>query len=691
MAIDPVCGMHVDENKAIYKKDVDGRTIYFCAETCLKTYERPDVELRNLKILVAFSAIISIPVILLSFFLEITNENLILFLLATPVQFIAGFRFYKGFLDALKAGTSNMDTLIAIGTSAAWVYSSLVTFFPTIFQGEAYFDASVLIITLILTGKLLEEIAKGKASAAIKKLMGLQPKTARIIRNDNEVDIPIEDLLVGDIVIVKPGEKIPVDGVVIEGHSSVDEKMITGESMPVSKKAGDEVIGATINKSGLLKIKITKVGKDTVLAQIIKVVQEALTVKAPIQRLVDKVSSYFVPAVIVIAILSFFVWLYAGMGFVFALTIFITILIIACPCALGIATPTAILVGTSLGANNGILIKSGKALEISHKLTAVAFDKTGTLTKGEPEVMDIKPIDRTGAKKLLELAAIAEKGSEHPLGEAIVKKAGEMRIRIPDGSNYETVAGKGIRVSYLNKPIFVGNRVFMKELGFKVEDLETEIQKLEEQGKTTVIVAFGNRIIGIIGIADAVKQYSKEAVQTLRKMKIDVWMITGDNERTARAIAKEVGIENVMSEVLPQDKAKKVKELQKRGYNVAAVGDGINDAPMLAQADIGIAIGSGTDVALETGDLVLIKDDLRDVVTAIDLSRYTIRKIKENLFLAFFYNTASIPIAAGILTIFIPGFLLNPIIAGAAMAFSSVSVVGNALLMRRYKPKIPMD
>jgi len=689
MAIDPVCGMHVDENKAIYRKEIDGKTIYFCSETCLKTYERPEAELRNLKILVTFSAVVSVPVILLSFFLSVPNGNLILFLLSTPVQFIAGFRFYKGFLDALKAKTPNMDTLIAIGTSSAWFYSSLVTFFPNAFQGETYFDASVIIITLILTGKLLEEIAKGKASTAIKKLMGLQPKTARIIRDEKEMDIPIEDLLVGDVVLVKPGEKIPVDGVVIDGHSSVYEKMITGESMPVTKTIDDEVIGATINKSGLLKIRTTKVGKDTVLAQIIKVVQEALTVKAPIQRLADEVSSYFVPSVIGIAILSFFVWFSVlNAGFVFALTIFITILIIACPCALGIATPTAIVVGTSLGADNGILIKGGKALETAHKLTSVVFDKTGTLTKGEPEVTDVKTISRTNENDILRLAAIAEKGSEHPLGEAIVKKAEEKKIRIPDGSNYETIAGKGIRVTYLNKPIFVGNRVFMKELGFKVEELESKIQKLEEQGKTTVIVAFGDRITGLIGIADTLKPYSKEAVQQLKRMKIAVWMITGDNERTAKAIAKEVVIENVMAEVLPQDKAKKVEELQEKGYKVAAVGDGINDAPMLAQADIGIAIGSGTDVALETGDLVLIKDDLRDVITAIDLSRYTIRKIKENLFLAFVYNTAGIPIAAGLLTIFIPGFLLNPIIAGAAMAFSSVSVVGNALLMRRYKPKI---
>ncbi len=688
MPIDPVCGMHVDDNKAIYKKEIDGKTVYFCSETCLKTYERPEVELKKLKTLVAFSAVISIPVILLSFFLTIPNENLILFLLATPVQFIAGYRFYKGLYDGLRARTTNMDTLIAIGTTAAWAYSTLVVFFPAVFKGETYFDASVIIITLILTGKLLEEIAKGKASSAIKKLMGLQPKTARVVRNNKEIDIPIDDLLVGDIIIVKPGEKIPVDGIVIEGRSSVDEKMLTGESMPVSKEVDDEVIGATINKSGLLKIKATKVGKDTVLAQIIKIVQEALTVKAPIQRLADKVSSYFVPAVIAIAIISFFAWLYAGTGFIFALTIFITILIIACPCALGIATPTAILVGTSLGADNGILIKTGKALETSHKLTTIVFDKTGTLTKGEPKVIDIKSVGRADAGDILRLAAIAEKGSEHPLGEAIVNRAEEMKIKIPDGKNYETFAGKGIRAEYLNKTIHVGNMNFMKEFRIDAGEIENEVQKLEKLGRTVVAVAFGGKIVGIIGIADTLKPYSKEAVQQLKRMKIDVWMFTGDNPRTAQAIANEVGIDKFMSQVLPQDKAAKVKQLQETGAVVAAVGDGINDAPMLAQADIGIAIGSGTDVALETGDLVLIKDDLRDVVTAIDLSRYTIRKIKENLFLAFAYNAAGIPIAAGLLSIFIPGFLLNPIIAGAAMAFSSVSVVGNSLLMRKYKTKI---
>lgn len=688
MATDPVCGMHVDEKNAVYKKEIDGKTIYFCSENCLKTYEKPEAELKNLKMLVAFSAIIAVPVIILSFFLTVPNRNFILFSLATLVQFIAGFRFYKGFFDALRARTTNMDTLIAIGTSAAWAYSSLVTFAPDVFKGETYFDASVVIITLILAGKLFEEIAKGKASAAIKRLMGLQPKTAKVVHDGKEVEVQIEDLLVGDVIAIRPGENIPVDGVVIEGQSAVDEKMITGESIPVAKAVGDEVIGATINKSGFLKIKVTKVGKDTVLAQIIKVVQEALTVKAPIQRLADKVSSYFVPAVIAIAVISFLVWFSTGSGFIFALTIFITILIIACPCALGIATPTAILVGTSLAANNGILIKSGKSLELAHKLAAIVFDKTGTLTKGEPEVTDIKPIGRVDAKTLLQLAAIAEKGSEHPLGEAIVKKAQKNMAKIPDGKNYETIAGKGIRVNYLNKTIYVGNRGFITEVGFKIGELEKDIQKLEEQGKTTVIVAFGERIIGIIGIADTLKQYSKESVQQLKKMKVDVWMVTGDNERTAKAVAKEVGIENVIAEVLPQDKAKKVKELQERRAIVAAVGDGINDAPMLAQADIGIAIGSGTDVALETGDMVLIKDDLRDVVTAIDLSRYTMKKIRENLFLAFVYNTAGIPVAAGVLSIFIPGFLLNPIIAGAAMAFSSVSVVGNSLLMRRYRPKI---
>ncbi len=690
MAIDPVCGMHVDENKAVYKKVVDGKTLYFCSEQCLKTYEKPEDEFKKLKTLVIVGILISIPVIAISFAVDIPYENYVLFLLATPIQFVAGWRFYKGMYDALRAMTANMDTLIAIGTTAAWLYSTVITFFPSFFpMGEVYFDASVIIITLILTGKFLEEIAKGKASESIKKLMGLQAKTATVIRDGKEIVIPIEEVKVDDTVIVKAGEKIAVDGIIIEGSSAVDESMITGESMPVEKKKGDEVIGSTINKSGLLKFRATKVGENTVLANIIKIVHEAQTSKAPIQNLADKVSSYFVPTVVAIAIISALVWYFLSGNFIFALTIFIAVLIIACPCALGVATPTAILVGTELGANNGILIKSGEALETANQIDTVVFDKTGTLTKGEPEVTDVIVMGRHEEKDVLLYAAIVEKGSEHPIGEAIVKKVSETNKKIPDANSFKTHAGKGIEAVYNNRQILVGNRAIMKEIGIETSEIENSMQKLENEGKTPILVAYDKKLIGSIAVADTLKQFSSEAIQELKKMKKRVMMITGDNERTAAAIAKQIGLEmsDVMANVLPGEKSEAVKKIQEQGHKVATVGDGINDAPMLAQADVGIAIGSGTDIAMETGEIVLIKNDLRDVVTAIDLSAYTIRKIKQNLFFAFAYNTAGIPIAAGILYPFF-GFLLSPIIAGAAMAFSSVSVVGNSLLMRRYKPKL---
>jgi len=687
MAVDPVCGMYVDEKKAIYKKTVKGTTYYFCSKTCLETFEKPEKEQRNLKILVAISIVLSVLTFLFSFFLTPPiSKNLLLFLLATPVQFLIGWRFYRGTYDAIISRSANMDTLIATGTSAAWFYSTLVTFFPNIFKGEVYFDTSVLIITFILVGKLLEEIAKGKASESLRNLMDLQPKLAKVIRDKKEIEIPVEEIKVGDIVIVKPGKKIPVDGVVKEGHSSVDESMVTGESMPVDKRAGDEVIGGTINKSGLLRIQTTKIGADTTLSQIIQLVERAQITKVPIQKLADRVSSYFVPAVILISIVSFFAWLLLTSDFIFSLTIFISILIIACPCALGLATPTAILVGTGKAAENGILIRSGEALEIAQKVDTVVFDKTGTLTKGEPSVTDILT-SNVEEREVLRLAAIAEKGSEHPIGEAIVKKAVEKRIKIPDVKSYEAIPGKGIKARYLNKTIFVGNRSLIKENKISIENLEKDIQELEDNGKTTVIVAYGDKAIGVIGVADILKKFSKEAVNELKKMGKEIVMITGDNERTANAIAKQVGIDRILAQVLPGDKAKEIKKLQKEGRTVAMTGDGINDAPALAQADAGIAIGSGTDVAKETGNIVLIKNDLRDVVTAIDLSRYSMRKIKENLFWAFVYNTVGIPIAAGLLYPFL-GILLTPVFAGGAMAFSSFFVVGNSVLMKRYKPKI---
>lgn len=621
---------------------------------------------------------------------NVSVQALIQLILTTPVIIVA-FKLYTSGLRSLLMKAPNMDSLIFIGTSAAYLYSIVISLgiwfgIGTYGIGDLYYEIAAFILIFILLGKYLEAITKGKTSEALKKLIGLQAKTAHSIRKGKEVEIPVEEVQVDDIIVVRPGEKIPVDGIIVDGVSAIDEKVITGESMPVTKKKGDKVIGATMNKSGMLKFKATAIGKDTVLAQIIKIVEEAQASKAPIQLLADKISIYFVPAVICIAVLAFAFWfLIIGMPFVFALTILIAVLIIACPCALGLATPTAIMVGTGLGAENGILIKSAEALETTHKLQSIVFDKTGTLTKGEPEVTDL--IATNSEKELLRIAAIAEKGSEHPIGEAIVKNAKEKKIKISEASSYETITGKGIKAKYLGKWILVGNRIFIKDNKLSIEKLEEKVKILETEGKTVVMVAFGKKVIGVIAVADTLKEFSKEAVEQLHKMNKEIIMITGDNERTADAIAKQVGIDSVLAQVLPGDKAKEIKKLQKEGKIVAAVGDGINDAPMLAQADIGIAIGSGTDVAMETGDIILIKDDLRDVVTAIDLSGYTMKKIKQNLFWAFFYNSVGIPIAVGILYPFF-GFLLNPMIAAAAMAFSSVSVVSNSLLMKKYKPKI---
>ena len=701
MAKDVVCGMYVDENKTPFKIEQDGIMYYFCSDNCLKTFLKPQVEMKKLKYVAIFSLVIGSLTALFEYVYMIDwfgiPNYIWLFLLATPVQFIGGWRFYLGTRDAIKAKQANMDTLIAIGTTAAWVYSTIYAFqgilwstiFPKVTAGgpEVYFTESGLIIGFILLGKYLEHIVKGKASHAIRKLMDLQPKMATVVRNGKEEQIPVEQVKVDDIIIIKPGEKIPVDGEIVEGYSAIDQSAITGESMPVTKKVGDEVIGATINKSGLIKVKATKVGTETTLSQIVKMVQEAIVSRAPMQRLADKVSSYFVPAVIIISVGSFLFWYFVvGLPFSLALTILIAVLIIACPCALGIATPAAIMIGAGKGAQNGILIKSGEYLEKTYKLDAIIFDKTGTLTKGEPAVTDIVALS-SDENDVLQLAAMAEKGSEHPIGEAILKKAEEKKIKISELKGYETVAGKGIKAIYMNKTILVGNRMFMKDNGIDSGKIEPQNQKLEEEGKTAVIVSYGEKIMGIIAVADTTKEFSREAVEELKKMKKEVWMITGDNERTAKAVAKQLGIENVMAQVLPQDKAMKVKELQQKRKIVAAVGDGINDAPMLAQADVGIAVGAGTDIAKETGGIVLIKNDLRDVVTSIDLSRKTVRKMKENLFWAFIYNVGLIPIAAGILYPFL-GILLNPIYAAIAMASSSITVVSNSMLLNRYKPKI---
>ncbi|MDO8442820.1 MAG: heavy metal translocating P-type ATPase [bacterium] len=594
----------------------------------------------------------------------------------------------SGFKNLLRLAP-NMDSLIFIGTAVAYFYSliiSILIFLSVEVEAHLYYESAALILVFISLGKYLEAITKGKTSEAIKKLIGLQPKEATIIKDNEEIKIPISEVKAGDIILVKPGEKIPVDGIVIDGYSGVDEKAITGESIPVEKKKGDEVIGATINKTGVLKFKAMRVGKDMVLSQIIKIVEEAMGSKAPIQLLADKVSFYFVPFVIGIAILSFAIWLLLGQPLSLALTTFVAILIIACPCALGLATPTAVMMGTGLAAKNGILIKSGKALEIARDLNIVIFDKTGTLTRGEPVVTDIVEISNSKLD-VLQISASIEKNSEHPLAQAIVNKAKEKNLKLDEVKDFQAIPGYGISARLENKKILFGTRKLMANNQINSNIVEEKMIVLEDQGKTAMILAVEKDIIGIIAVADTLKDYSKEAVEMLHKMGKGVAMITGDNKRVGQAIAKLVGIDRVLAEVLPQGKSAEIKKLQSEGNIVAMVGDGINDAPALAQADLGIALGSGTDVAMETGEIVLIKDDLRDVVTAIDLSRYTLKKIKQNLFWAFVYNIVGIPVAAGVLYPF-TGWLLNPAIAAAAMAFSSVSVVSNSLLMKRYRSRI---
>jgi len=642
-------------------------------------------EIKKLRNTFIFSLFFAIPalflgMILMWFGIDVPYKNEILFLLATPVQFIVGWSIYKSAIGALKNKSANMDTLIALGTSAAYFYSLYVISFTH--SNEQYFEAAAVLITFVILGRYLEALAKGKTSEAIKKLMNLSPKIAAVIRNGKEIKIPVDEVAVGDIVVVRPGEKIPVDGVILEGNSSIDESMITGESMPVEKNKGDKVIGATINKQGSFKFKAAKVGANTTLSQIIKLIEDAQGKKAPIQRFADKISAYFVPVVILIATLSFLIWYYlVGQTFSFALIIAVSVLVIACPCALGLATPTAIMVGTGKGAEKGILIKGGDALETAHKVYAVVFDKTGTLTQGKPEVTDIISINKLRSENdLLKIAASIEHHSEHPLAQAIVNKAKEKNLKLEKITNFKAIPGHGVEGTYKNKKLILGKPEYIKKIG-KLSTAESDIAKLEEDGKTVIVLYLNRKVEGFIAIADTPRKDSIEAVKELQANKIFVYMLTGDNKRTANAIAKQLGVRHVISEVLPQDKADKIKELQKRG-KVAMVGDGINDAPALAQADIGIAIGSGTDVAMETGNIVLMNNNTLDVFKAIKLSRMTIKKIKQNMFWALFYNSIGIPIAAGALYPF-TGWLLSPIIAGGAMALSSVSVVLNTLLMKK--------
>ena len=614
------------------------------------------------------------------------NFALIQLVLTIPVM-VAGYKFYKiGYKNLFKL-SPNMDSLIAIGTSAAVAYGLFAIY--KILNGEThyamhlYFESAVVILTLITLGKYLEAVSKGKTSEAIKKLMGLAPKTATIIKNGKEVSIPIEEVIVGDIILVKPGEKLPVDGEIIEGSTSIDESMLTGESIPVEKNIGSTVIGASINKSGFIKYKATKVGKDTALAQIVKLVEEAQGTKAPIAKMADIIAAYFVPTVMALAIIAAVGWLIAGESNVFALTIFISVLVIACPCALGLATPTAIMVGTGKGAENGVLIKGGEALETTYKIDTIVFDKTGTITEGKPKVTDII-CNGIKEEEVLVLAASAEKGSEHPLGEAIVREAEDRSLEFKSLEHFKAVPGHGIEVTIEGKDILLGNKKLMIENNINIESLHVESDRLATEGKTPMYIAINNKLSGIIAVADTVKENSKAAIEELKKMNVKVAMITGDNKKTAEAIAKSVGIDIVLAEVLPEDKANEVKKLQKQNRKVAMVGDGINDAPALVQADVGIAIGSGTDVAIESADIVLMKSDLKDVVTAIRLSKATIKNIKENLFWAFGYNVLGIPVAMGVLHIF-GGPLLNPMIAAAAMSFSSVSVLLNALRLKKFK------
>lgn len=607
--------------------------------------------------------------------------------LVTPI-IAAGYKFYTVGFKALFQRSPNMDSLVAIGTTAAVIYSIYNT--VEIWNGNfgavehLYYETAGVIIALILLGKSLEAVSKGKTSEAIKKLMGLAPKTATVIENEKEIEVPIDEVEIDHVILVKPGEKIPVDGVVLEGNTSVDEAMLTGESMPVDKKPGDKVYAASINKNGMIKFKATKVGSDTALAQIIKLVEDAQGSKAPIAQMADIVSGYFVPIVCSIALIAFLAWFISGESLAFAVTIFISVLVIACPCALGLATPTAIMVGTGKGAENGILIKGGEALETTHKITTIVFDKTGTITEGKPEITDVITVAGMKRERLLQIAASGEKGSEHPLGEAIVKGAEKEKLEFLKVEQFEAIPGHGIEVMIEGTAILIGNKKLMDSRNISLEELKNKSDQLAGEGKTPMYIAMENKLSGIIAVADVVKESSAKAIKKLQSMGIEVAMITGDNRKTAEAIAKQVGISRVLAEVLPQDKSNEVKKLQSEGKKVCMVGDGINDAPALVQADIGIAIGSGTDVAMESADIVLMKSDLMDVPTAIHLSKSTIRNIKQNLFWAFGYNVAGIPIAAGILHLF-GGPLLNPIFAAAAMAFSSVSVVSNALRLKRFK------
>jgi Cu+-exporting ATPase len=659
------------------------------------------------------AAVLSLPVLVIAMshgriaLFNFAGVNWLQLALTIPVVFYCGAQFYLGAWAAFRHRAADMNTLIATGTGAAFVYSTLATIFPSFFaaanqtmpgmagmaQTPVYFEAASVIIALILLGRMLEARAKGQTGEAIRRLLGLQAKTAKVVRDGREVDIPVEEVVPGDVVIVRPGEKIPVDGMIIEGASAVDESMLTGESLPVEKKTGDEVFGATINKTGSFRFKATKVGKDTVLQQIVKMVQDAQGSKAPIARLADMISGIFTPIVICIAIATFVIWFVAASPearFTMALVNFVSVLIIACPCALGLATPTAIMVGTGKGAENGVLIKGGEALETAHKLLSIVLDKTGTITRGEPSLTDVVAADGTDENDFLKTVASAEKLSEHPLAAAIVRGAEERNLAFEKVENFNALEGRGIEALVGGKSLLLGNLRLMNERNIALNGAEGKAEKLAAEGKTPMYAAIDGRFAGLVAVADTIKPEAKEAIRAMQRLGLEVVMMTGDNKRTAEAVAREVGITRVLAEVLPQDKAFEVRKLQAEKKLVGMVGDGINDAPALAQADVGIAIGTGTDVAIEASDITLLKGDLRGVVTAIALSKATIRTVKQNLFWAFIYNVLGIPIAAGLLYPFF-GILLSPVIASAAMSFSSVSVVANSLRLRGFRPPQSMS
>ncbi len=698
-AKDPICGMLVAKATAL-KTERSGRTYYFCSPQCLRTFQDPERELKSMRtrVAIALSGVLALAVLRAGAFLALAAGATIvtwapipalpwftwgvwLFLLVTPVQFIGGWSFYKGAWTAIRTRTINMDFLIALGTTVAYAYSVAVVFFPDVLpvqveERDVYFEVSAVIIAFVLLGKYMEEIIKKRSSAAVRKLMDLRPALARVVRDGQESEIPAESIMVDETVVVRPGERVPTDGDVIDGSSSVDESMLTGESLPVEKTPGSKLIGGTLNKSGLLRFRATKIGKDTALSQIIRLVEEAQASTAQVQRIADQVTGYFVPAVVVVAFGAFFGWWIAG-DFPQGLLAFIAVLIISCPCALGVATPAALMVGVGKGAEAGILIRGAEVLERARKLSTVVFDKTGTLTKGEPNVTDIVPLGDRTADEVLRLGAAVEVGSEHPLGEAIVRGALARDLRLPEATDFQAITGHGIRAIVEGSRVLLGNRRLMAAEGLDVRPVEDAMTRLEQDGKTAMLVGQADTLIGVIAVADTLKPEAKEALRDLAALGIETIMLTGDNRRTAEAIARQLGMTRVIAEVLPGDKASVIQGLQREGKVGGMVGDGVNDGPALATADIGIAIGSGSDVAKETGGIILVRDDVRQVVTSIRLSKATLRKIKQNLFWAFVYNGVGIPIAAF--------GLLNPIIAAAAMALSSLSVIVNSALLKRAK------